>query len=70
MTTHPEQHPDNDLHKGATEDDSPHTRDEKPVPHNYLRDQIGHRDANDMLQENDSDYPEPGSNPEHSGQHS
>ncbi|HEX4022480.1 MAG TPA: hypothetical protein VHX63_15145 [Acidobacteriaceae bacterium] len=69
---HPD-HPDSDEHKGAFEDDSPHKRGDEPEPHNYLRGQIGHRSntdmGDDMLRDNDSDYPEPGSNPEHSGQH-
>jgi hypothetical protein len=69
MTSHPEPHPDNDLQKGATEDDSPHIHGEEAAAHTYMRDQIGHRNADDMFKENDSDYPEPGSNPEHSGQH-
>ncbi len=70
MTSHIEEHTDNDLHKGATEDNSPRKRGEEPAAaHTYLRDQIGHRNADEMMKENDTDYPEPGSNPEHSGQH-
>lgn len=62
-------HPDGDEHKGATEDDSPHKHGEEPASHNYLRGQMGHRNVDDMMRDNDSDFPEPGSNPEHSGQH-
>ena len=69
MTSHPELHPDGDLHKGATEDDSPHMPGEQDTAHNYMSGQVGHRNAEDLLQENDSDFPEPGSNAEHSGQH-
>ncbi len=68
MTTRP-QHPDGDIHKGAVEDDSPHTLEDRPAHTNSLSGQIGHRDANEDLKDNDTDYPEPGSSPEHSGQH-
>ena len=62
MTDNPK-HPDNDVHKGAVEDDSP--REE----HNTsMRGQLGHRNQDEMLKDNDSDYPEPGSSPEHSGE--
>ena len=62
MTDNPK-HPDNDVHKGAVEDDSPHQE------HNTsMRGQLGHRNQDEMLKDNDSDYPEPGSNPEHSGE--
>lgn len=58
-------HPDNDIHKGAVEDDQPSQE------HNTsLRGQLGHRNQDEMLKDNDSDYPEPGSNPEHSGEKS
>ncbi len=56
-------HPDNDVHKGAVEDDSPQAE------HNTsMRGQLGHRNQDEMLKDNDSDYPEPGGNPEHSGE--
>lgn len=59
----PKQDPDNDIHKGAVEDDSP--REE----HNTsLRGQLGHRNQDEMLKDNDTDYPEPGETPEHTGQ--
>ena len=54
-------HPDSDAHKGAVEDDK--------RSDNSLGGQIGHRDENEMLKDADSDFPEPGSNPEHSGEH-
>ena len=58
-----ESHPDNDVHKGAVEDDSPHEE------HNTsMRGQLGHRNQDEMLKDNDSDFPEPGGNPEHSGE--
>lgn len=63
--TNPNDHADNDLHKGAVEDDQPRQE------HNTsLRGQLGHRNQDEMLKDNDSDYPEPGSNPEHTGEKS
>ena len=56
-------HPDNDIHKGAVEDDQPRQE------HNTsLRGQLGHRNQDEMLKGNDTDYPEPGGNPEHTGE--
>jgi hypothetical protein len=54
---------DSDVHKGAVEDDRPNQE------HNTsLGGQLPHRNQDAMLKDNDSDYPEPGSNPEHSGE--
>lgn len=54
---------DSDIHKGAVEDDRPQQE------HNTsLGGQLGHRNQDEMLKDNDSDYPEPGGNPEHSGE--
>lgn len=54
---------DNDIHKGAVEDDQPSQE------HNTsLRGQLPHRTQDDMIKSSDSDYPEPGGNPEHSGE--
>ena len=33
-----------------------------------LQGQIGHRDQDEMLKDADTDFPEPGSSPEHSGE--
>lgn len=66
---HPNVHPDSDEHKGAVEDDSPHPRGEKPAPHEYMQGQLGHRNPDEVVNGSDTDYPEPGSSPEHSGQH-
>ncbi len=66
----PQNHPDSDEHKGAVEDDLPHLRGERPEPHGSLSGQIGHRESNPLEEGEDTDYPEPGSSPEHSGQHS
>ena len=56
----PQDSHDNDIHKGAVEDDQPQQE------HNTsLRGQLPHRKKNEMIDGNDSDYPEPGENPEH-----
>ncbi len=31
--------------------------------------QLGHRNRDDITNDSDSDFPEPGARPEHSGQH-
>jgi hypothetical protein len=49
-------------HKGAREDDG---RDPRPI--NTLNGQLGHRDQNEILKENDTDFPEPDAEAEHSG---
>jgi len=33
-----------------------------------LKDQLGHRTEDPMVKSSDSDFPEPGGNPEHSGE--
>ena len=53
---------DPDRAKGARETDA----------HNHdgnigLADQLGHRDQDPLIKGADSDFPEPGENPEHSG---
>lgn len=62
-------HPDGDEHKGAVEDDSPHLRGEHSESQESMAGQLGHRNRDGMTTGNDSDFPEPGSSPEHSGQH-
>jgi hypothetical protein len=59
-----ETHPDSDIHKGAVEEEvsSPSTGEPN------LHSQVGHRDQNKMLKDGDTDFPEPGSSPEHSGE--
>jgi hypothetical protein len=60
-------HPDSDLHKGAVEEEtSAPSKNDDPNLHS----QIGHRDEDEMLKDSDTDFPEPGPNPEHSGEHS
>jgi hypothetical protein len=59
-------HPDSDFQKGAVEE-------ETSVPSTNgnpnLHGQLGHRDQEEMLKDADTDFPEPGSSPEHSGEH-
>ena len=56
---------DSDLHKGAVEEEvsNPSTTD-RP----NMQSQIGHRDEDELLKDADTDFPEPGSSPEHSGE--
>jgi hypothetical protein len=54
--------PDQDLAKGATE-----TEDHKTPGNVGLQGQLGHRDQDPMIKDADSDFPEPGQNPEHTG---
>ena len=54
--------PDEAAHKGAVEDDG---RDRKPG--SSPTGQLGHRDQDKMLKDNDTDFPEPDAAAEHSG---
>ena len=54
---------DEDMRKGATE-----TEDHQEPGNIGLQQQIGHRDQDPMLKDADTDFPEPGENPEHSGE--
>ena len=58
-----DQNTDNDLRKGAIEEDNPHDK-----PMTSLAGQLGHRDQDPLIKSSDSDFPEPGENPEHMGQ--
>jgi hypothetical protein len=54
---------DQDTAKGATETEA------HEGPGNVgIQDQLGHRDQEPMLKDADSDFPEPGQSPEHSGE--
>jgi hypothetical protein len=54
---------DQDMAKGATETENHET------PENVgLQEQLGHRDQDPMLKDADTDFPEPGENPEHTGE--
>ncbi len=64
----PHSTPDQDSAKGATEGED-HNKEEQKNPGNVgLQEQLGHRDQDSMLKDADSDFPEPGQNPEHSGE--
>jgi len=54
---------DNDLHKGAFEDGNP-----RQNPQARFKGQLSHRESDPMIKDSDSDFPEPGSSPEHSGE--
>ena len=53
--------------KGAVEDDAPPSaRKPRPQP-DSLASQLGHRDQDEMLKDNDTDFPEPDAQAEYSG---
>lgn len=60
--------PDEAIHKGAVEDSSPEATRKPPAGQNSLAGQLGHRDQDDLIKENDSDFPEPGAREEHTGE--
>jgi hypothetical protein len=70
MTTKLIARPDADAQKGAIESESRADRPKVSAIRDSLADQLPHRNVGDFLEGEDSDFPEPGSNPEHSGQHS
>lgn len=61
MTTHSTR--DEDEAKGAVEQDAPGQE-----TNTSLAGQSGHRDQDSMLKSSDTDFPEPGSNEEHTGE--
>ena len=55
---------DNDLHKGAfEEEDNPLQK-----PEVRFKGQLSHRESDPLIKASDSDFPEPGPSPEHSGE--
>ena len=54
---------DNDFHKGAFEPDNPFDQSQTS-----MSGQLPHRDQDPMIKGADTDFPEPGENPEHSGE--
>jgi hypothetical protein len=54
---------DQDRGKGAVEQDN-----SQDTGNSSMQGQLGHRDQDAMLKSSDTDFPEPGSNPEHSGE--
>jgi hypothetical protein len=59
--------PDEDLHKGAVEDSSPEATRRPATGQSSLGGQLGHRDQDELIKDNDTDFPEPGAREEHSG---
>jgi hypothetical protein len=57
------EHRDQDRGKGAVEQD-----DTSHFGNNSMQGQLGHRDQDPLLKSSDTDFPEPGENPEHSGE--
>ena len=57
------QSPDEFEGKGAVEQDQPGEKTNVS-----LTGQLGHRDQNALIKDNDSDFPEEGNSPEHSGE--
>lgn len=53
---------DQDREKGAVEQD-----ERTQTGNTSMQGQLGHRDQDPMLKAADTDFPEPGENPEHSG---
>jgi len=60
---HEDVHQDNDLHKGAHEEDNSRAKGQ-----NSFKGQLSHRESDPMIKASDSDFPEPGGSPEHSGE--
>jgi hypothetical protein len=54
---------DQDRGKGAVEQDEP-----SQPSNTSLQGQLGHRDQDPLLKSADTDFPDPGENPEHSGE--
>lgn len=57
------EHKDQDRSKGALEQEEPN----QPT-NTTLKGQLGHRDQDPLVKQSDTDFPEPGENPEHSGE--
>jgi len=54
---------DQDRFKGAVEQEEPNQEG-----NTSMNGQLGHRDQDEMIKDADSDFPEPGQSPEHSGE--
>jgi hypothetical protein len=54
---------DQDRSKGAVEQE-----DRGPADNTSMQGQLGHRDQDPLLKSADTDFPEPGGSPEHSGE--
>jgi hypothetical protein len=58
---------DEGMGKGAVEDDAPYPDSERRPQHGSLSGQLGHRDQDEMLKDNDTDFPGLDAEAEHSG---
>ncbi len=56
-------HKDQDREKGALEQEDP-----TQAGNTSMRGQLGHRGTDPLVKGYDTDFPEPGENPEHSGE--
>jgi len=59
---------DSDIKKGATEFDGPEQAKKRPDGETSMSGQLGHRDHDEELKDNDTDFPEPDASGEHTGQ--
>jgi len=59
---------DEAIRKGAVEDSSPEATRKPTAGQDSLAGQLGHRDQDDLIKDNDTDFPEPGAREEHSGE--
>jgi hypothetical protein len=62
--------PDEANQKGAVEEDTMPSDIRTRPEHTSFGGQLGHRDQNEMLKDNDTDFPEPDAEGEHSGESS
>ena len=67
MTDSTKTRPDEALRKGAVEGDGRKTEGGDRGEHTSMAGQLGHRDQDEMLKENDTDFPEPDAKAEHTG---
>jgi hypothetical protein len=58
---------DEAMFKGAMEDDGNSVSSEAPRQLSSFGSQLGHRDQDEMLKDNDTDFPEPDAAAEHTG---
>jgi hypothetical protein len=56
-------HRDQDRGKGAVEQEDPNQDG-----NTSMRGQLGHRDQDPLIKSSDTDFPEPGESPEHTGE--
>lgn len=59
--------PDEGIRKGAVEDDSLHPDTRRRPQHGSFTGQLGHRDQDEMLKDNDTDFPGLDAEAEHTG---